>query len=213
MSCGAGPVVLSDKCAACLTCLRVCPFDVPVVTDVAEMKSCLCQGCGICAAECPAKAIVMAGFPADELRGETARALSEMAPGGCRIVVYACGHHASASLWGGGTNGRPACSREIYLPSLSRLSALDLVSALGLGADGVLAVECRSGTCRYPTVGERLRRRVAQARELVLEIGMIPDRIALVEGAAGDPEATLAAISAMRDTVARLGLSRFGERA
>jgi heterodisulfide reductase subunit A-like polyferredoxin len=47
------------KCAACLTCVYVCPYNVPEVgpsgaatIDVAE-----CQGCGICAAECPAKAI------------------------------------------------------------------------------------------------------------------------------------------------------------
>jgi heterodisulfide reductase subunit A len=48
-----------DKCVACLTCVRVCPYDVPVITEegVAHIEAAACQGCGICAAECPAKAI------------------------------------------------------------------------------------------------------------------------------------------------------------
>ena len=48
-----------DKCTACLTCVRVCPYDVPAINEegVAHIEAAACQGCGICAAECPAKAI------------------------------------------------------------------------------------------------------------------------------------------------------------
>ena len=48
-----------DKCVACLTCLRMCPYDVPIIGEkgVAEIEAAKCQGCGICASECPAKAI------------------------------------------------------------------------------------------------------------------------------------------------------------
>jgi heterodisulfide reductase subunit A-like polyferredoxin len=48
-----------EKCAACLTCVRVCPFNVPFINDdgVAQIDAALCQGCGSCAAECPGKAI------------------------------------------------------------------------------------------------------------------------------------------------------------
>ncbi len=51
--------VEEDKCAACLTCVRVCPYNVPRINErfVAEINSVQCQGCGICAAECPGKAI------------------------------------------------------------------------------------------------------------------------------------------------------------
>jgi heterodisulfide reductase subunit A len=53
-------VVDADKCAYCLTCLRVCPF-AAVARDseqrVAKIIAAACQGCGICAAECPAEAI------------------------------------------------------------------------------------------------------------------------------------------------------------
>jgi heterodisulfide reductase subunit A-like polyferredoxin len=48
-----------SKCAACLVCVRACPFGVPRINEegVSEIDEALCQGCGICAAECPAKAI------------------------------------------------------------------------------------------------------------------------------------------------------------
>ena len=48
-----------EKCAACLVCVRACPYDVPRINadGVSEIDEALCRGCGICAAECPAKAI------------------------------------------------------------------------------------------------------------------------------------------------------------
>ncbi len=51
--------VEADQCVACLTCVRVCPYDVPVINaeGVAEISEASCQGCGNCAAACPRKAI------------------------------------------------------------------------------------------------------------------------------------------------------------
>jgi len=48
-----------DRCAACLTCVRTCPYGVPRINadGVAEIEAAMCHGCGVCAAECPAKAI------------------------------------------------------------------------------------------------------------------------------------------------------------
>ncbi|HOE17653.1 MAG TPA: FAD-dependent oxidoreductase [Syntrophorhabdaceae bacterium] len=56
---GVVAVVDGEKCAACLTCVRVCPYSVPVINErgEAEIDISKCKGCGICAAECPAKAI------------------------------------------------------------------------------------------------------------------------------------------------------------
>jgi len=52
---GAISVVDQDRCAACLTCVRECPFNVPVITEegVAYIEPAACQGCGICASACP----------------------------------------------------------------------------------------------------------------------------------------------------------------
>ncbi|MCF8082396.1 MAG: FAD-dependent oxidoreductase [Deltaproteobacteria bacterium] len=55
--------VMPEKCAVCCTCVRTCPFDVPFIdheTGAAYIDPGLCRGCGMCVAECPGKAIVMA---------------------------------------------------------------------------------------------------------------------------------------------------------
>jgi heterodisulfide reductase subunit A-like polyferredoxin len=54
------PVVDTDKCAFCLTCMRSCPhraigFDFE--NRAARVIDSACFSCGICAAECPARAI------------------------------------------------------------------------------------------------------------------------------------------------------------
>jgi heterodisulfide reductase subunit A2 len=51
-----------DKCAACLTCVRVCPYNVPVIDPEAKkarIEPATCQGCGVCVSECPVKAITL----------------------------------------------------------------------------------------------------------------------------------------------------------
>jgi heterodisulfide reductase subunit A-like polyferredoxin len=56
--------VTADLCAACLVCVRSCPYNVPKINadGVSEIDEALCQGCGVCAAECPAKAIELSWY-------------------------------------------------------------------------------------------------------------------------------------------------------
>jgi len=62
-------VVTGEQCAACLTCVRVCPYDVPVINakGEAEIDIIKCKGCGTCAAECPARAIELMHFRSSQL--------------------------------------------------------------------------------------------------------------------------------------------------
>lgn len=65
--------VTKDKCAACLTCVRTCPYQVPVIdapSHVAFIDPAKCQGCGICVAECPYQAIRFTHNRDDQLEGE-----------------------------------------------------------------------------------------------------------------------------------------------
>jgi heterodisulfide reductase subunit A-like polyferredoxin len=66
---GVVSVVDPEKCAACLTCVRVCPYNVPVINKegVAEIEMAMCQGCGICASECPGKAIKLQHFTDEQI--------------------------------------------------------------------------------------------------------------------------------------------------
>jgi len=54
------PVVDPNKCTNCLLCWIYCP-DMAIMRGekVVEINYDFCKGCGICAAECPVKAITM----------------------------------------------------------------------------------------------------------------------------------------------------------
>jgi heterodisulfide reductase subunit A-like polyferredoxin len=58
-----------SKCAACLTCVRLCPYGAPRINEdhKAEILEALCQGCGICSSVCPGKAIELQHFKDDQV--------------------------------------------------------------------------------------------------------------------------------------------------
>ncbi|MEW6665847.1 MAG: FAD-dependent oxidoreductase [Thermodesulfobacteriota bacterium] len=57
------------KCAACLICVRACPFGVPFINaeGYSEIDPAKCHGCGTCAAACPAKAIQLMQYEDDHI--------------------------------------------------------------------------------------------------------------------------------------------------
>jgi len=71
-----GGVVASvnpDKCAACLTCVRTCPYGAPSIGEegYAIIDPAACRGCGACVAECPGKAINLKHFTDEQIIAKT----------------------------------------------------------------------------------------------------------------------------------------------
>jgi len=69
-------VVDPSRCVACLTCVRVCPYDVPELKkgvegaymgEVAYIDPASCQGCGICTSACPRKAISLQHYTDEQI--------------------------------------------------------------------------------------------------------------------------------------------------
>jgi heterodisulfide reductase subunit A len=58
-----------NLCAACLICVRACPFGVPFINEegYSQIDPAKCHGCGTCASECPAKAIQLMQFEDDQI--------------------------------------------------------------------------------------------------------------------------------------------------
>lgn len=75
-------VVEASRCTACLTCVRICPYHVPVIqpervgvgnlAGAAYIEPAVCQGCGICAAECPARAIQLMHYTEAQMAAKVA---------------------------------------------------------------------------------------------------------------------------------------------
>jgi heterodisulfide reductase subunit A len=66
--------VEGERCVACLTCVRACPYHVPQIGEegVAEIEPAACQGCGICTSACPRKAIHLANYTDEEILAKVA---------------------------------------------------------------------------------------------------------------------------------------------
>ncbi len=65
--------VTQEKCSACLTCIRTCPYEAPFIgtASKAEIRTQLCQGCGMCVGICPSKAIELHHFTDDQIMTQT----------------------------------------------------------------------------------------------------------------------------------------------
>jgi heterodisulfide reductase subunit A len=62
--------VSQNDCISCMTCVNACPYGAPFANKdhKAEIVGAKCMGCGICAAECPARAIQLRHFETEQFR-------------------------------------------------------------------------------------------------------------------------------------------------
>jgi len=59
-----------DCCVKCLTCVRSCPFGVPIFNEeekVIEINEAICHGCGVCACVCPRQTIQLSYYEDDQI--------------------------------------------------------------------------------------------------------------------------------------------------
>ncbi|MEE4314869.1 MAG: FAD-dependent oxidoreductase [Desulfofustis sp.] len=81
ISLGAATARVDSKlCAACLICVRACPFGVPFINadGYSEIDPARCHGCGVCASECPAKAIQLMQFEDDRILSKLEQLFEEV---------------------------------------------------------------------------------------------------------------------------------------
>ncbi|MFH1034960.1 MAG: hydrogenase iron-sulfur subunit [Pseudomonadota bacterium] len=88
-------------------------------------------------------------------------------------------------------------ARLVLLPCSSKVEAYQMLKIVEQGADGVLLVACPEKGCRFLVGSLKAERRVERARQLLDQINMGPERVAL-KRAAGLTLNDLLALAAQR---------------
>jgi NADPH-dependent glutamate synthase beta subunit-like oxidoreductase/coenzyme F420-reducing hydrogenase delta subunit/Pyruvate/2-oxoacid:ferredoxin oxidoreductase delta subunit len=178
--CGGGAVVDKNKCMACLTCMRVCPYGAPVVQAYSEIRPEYCQACGLCAPECPAQAISMVSYDVREIRNSLQTTIGKIDVSRCEPVIAAllCTNHAGILGF-----DLPKNVKTVPVHCTSRIDILDMLKAFEVGADGVAVVRCNDGTCKYRDITPRVNARVKRVQELLGMLKIDPGRLEILSTA------------------------------
>lgn len=184
LSCTAGAVVNEPKCAACLTCVRVCPFKVPeMIGDKAYMNPLTCQSCGICASECPAEAITVKMTKEQLLplqigidAMETKYNPISKSPA---TIGFICqfGHAWGADRTFDVMDSLPDNIRIARVLCPSRLSPADILQAFEAGAERVFITYCGSEYCHYKTGNGLTLQRIDYVRTILDGAGIGGDKL------------------------------------
>ncbi|RDV84870.1 hydrogenase iron-sulfur subunit [Ammonifex thiophilus] len=98
------------------------------------------------------------------------------------IIVAFCCHYcayAAADLAGSLRLEYPPGIRIVEVPCSGRVEEELILKAFAEGADGVLVAGCLEGDCHFQKGNIRARKRVEHLRQLLKEIGLEPERLAM----------------------------------
>ena len=80
----------------------------------------------------------------------------------------------------------PDSIRVIRVPCTGKVDIIHLLRALEKGADGVYAVGCLEGDCRFERGNLRARKRVEQAAKILDKIGIGGERVQMYNLSSGE---------------------------
>lgn len=211
LRCGVGAKIMSqDKCASCLTCVRVCPYHVPCVDDsgTIQIPADQCLACGICVAECPAKAIVLRKpYDRRQITEELDHYLKSAAQSKTKplIIGFCCqyglfGTGTLAGLW----RGAKAGIWIIPVLCAAKVEAEQMLRAYEMGAEGVFIAGCGE-QCARENTAFWIRQRVEKVRKTLSQLGLEPERLETFNLMAND-EDPVQALDKFTDKIGELYL-------
>ncbi|MFC1945177.1 FAD-dependent oxidoreductase [Chloroflexota bacterium] len=183
LRCGMGAEILSqERCATCLTCLRVCPYHVPYLddNDTIQIPISQCQACGICVAECPAKVIAMRksadrhSIDEDLCNVFQAKAEFKIRPS---IIGFCCqyglfGTGNLAELW----RKTSAGVWIVPVPCVAKVENDHILSAFAAGAEGIFIAGCGE-QCSRENTSFHVNQRAFKIKKILAQIGLEPERL------------------------------------
>jgi len=173
-------VLDTGKCTFCLTCYRCCPHGAiywsadnkPVISKVA------CQGCGICASECPMDAIQIGGFNDTDMIEQVTHSATEPSDGPT-IVAFCCQNSGLEAAEMAASFGMPLPKglKTVAVPCAGKVDIDYVMRALAEGADGVVVMACHNGNCKSEKGSLYASWRAANAQDMLEAIGVEKERI------------------------------------
>ncbi len=189
LGCAAGAQRVVEKCADCLTCLRTCPYAVPVVGPEGGLviRDHQCQACGLCLTVCPNLAIEFRTPYILEAEDRLEEAVPEAVSarnGSPSVTILSCGLGAYAlpDFNQGFVQNKPAHVSVVKFPCISKIDTTHILKAFELGADGVIVAGCSEDEvddCPFQKTMFWAKGRVNRVKQILQELGLEEDRLAL----------------------------------
>jgi len=170
--------IQSGRCIRCLTCYRLCPYRSVLKADRITISAEACEGCGICAAECPREAITL-GDSGAAFEHEIEQFNARDAAGEFWFPAFCCSRSAvpASELAQGMGLKFPAALKIVEVPCAGALSVRHILAALSSGAAGVLVLSCHPGNCHSERGNTLVRQRVELIRQQLRRMCENPARL------------------------------------
>lgn len=196
-------------CVRCLTCFRLCPFGAVVLDARVRVTESLCEGCGICVAECPKDAISLshlaAGTPAEQISSVSeAETIDNFQPA---MTLFCCSRSAvpAASLANCLGHSLPTGLKIIQVPCAGMISTGDILNAFQNRADGVLVLSCHVDNCHAQEGNQHAQRRVESVLDIFDRIGMEKERLLKSTLASNMSTEFSAMVNGFAETLTKMG--------
>jgi coenzyme F420-reducing hydrogenase delta subunit len=123
------------------------------------------------------------------------------------IVAFCCHYcaYTAADMAGSMRLSYPANVNIVRVPCSGKVDTIHMMKGLEKGADGVLVAGCLEGDCHFKSGNAKAARRVAFVRQLLEEIGIEPQRLAMVTMSAGMGTRFAQIASEFTETIRKLG--------
>jgi F420-non-reducing hydrogenase iron-sulfur subunit len=99
----------------------------------------------------------------------------------------------------------PDTIRIIRLPCTGKVDILHILRAFEKGADGVFAVGCLEGDCRFEKGNLRARKKIEKAKQILTSIGIEEERVEMFNLSSGEGPRFAEIATEMTDKVISLG--------
>ncbi len=201
-------IVDKDKCCFCLTCFRCCPHGAIYLEDKPVISSIACQGCGICASECPQDAIQIVAYRdetiKEKLKKEIDQTKNELYP---TIIAFCCENSSFESGMAAQAfqYALPPGLRMIKVPCAGKVDIDYLFTAFTQGADGVMVLACHEGNCQSVRGNTFAQQRVKNLHHLLEEVGLSKERLFFKTLASNMPHQFRQYSFQLEDTLNKIG--------